>query len=164
MSDDRELMTFAPMPDDGGVAWADKLNQNMRALVARAFGVPESLFATEGPRKSTHDIMTDLACLMDVLDAHPIAQAIWFIDCNDEYHRLVSHVLCCFQPPRPDERYRPNFMGVPVYRWDSVDILTRITYLLSVGRSIEWARNIYPFCQPGVWVQMSDGKHRRLVL
>ena len=98
---------------------------------------------------------------------HPMPQAIWLIDRERTYVEMERELrgLQCYRPipESPSLAGFQRYCGMPLYRWSSGEVRSRIAALLDEGLSMERVRQIFPFCQPGVWVQMSDGKHRRLM-
>ena len=109
------------------------------------------------------DIVSDVIALYEKLNARPIAQAMWFIDRPGAYFRLMYYLRETLQYEAlspPDVDVTPGWGG-QIQCYKAPEIRERITDLLEEGWTLEQARRVWPFCQPGVWIQMSDGKHRR---
>ena len=140
----------------------------LKQTLASMLGVPTALLDAEAPVRSSGDIVRDLMRVREWEATNPIPQAIWLIDREHIYADMeyVLPVLSQYKviPSSPSLRGFQQYGGMPVYHWSSRDIQQRIAYLVEEeGLDIEDARRIYPFCQPGVWMQMSNGKHKRLM-
>jgi len=109
------------------------------------------------------DIVSDVIALYEQLNARPIAQAIWFVDRPGAYFRLRYYLQETLQHEAsspPDVDFTP-ICAMRLHFCRAAEARERIAALLDRGWTIERARRVWPFCQPGVWVQMSNGKHRR---
>ena len=89
--------------------------------------------------------------------------AIWFIDRRGAYYQLL--VKC------ERRKYRVNpyskiqadhLMGMPVHCWGAIELRNRVHELVEEGWSPERIESVFPIQESGIWVQMSDGNHRRL--
>lgn len=178
MTDAKAQFTFELMPitprsvvelsDDEVATMRERLNDCTRTLVAQAFAVPTELLEVDEPIRSSGDIVRDIIHVAQWLDEHPVAQAIWFIDRERGHWQFEEQFrgLSVYRkyPESPSLVSFRAYRGMPLHRWRSGEIREHIAALVDRTKSIEYARSIYPFCQPGVWVQMSDGKHRRLAI
>ena len=110
---------------------------------------------------SSTGILEDIERIRTLLSDKPFPQSIWFIDRAAIYWRLRA-ALPAMQPTAPHMGYYA-VQGMPIHRWASTEIRQRIFDLLKDEEwTIERARRVFPFCQSGIWVQMSNGRHRRL--
>ncbi len=101
------------------------------------------------------DIIADLMHIRERLQANPIPQSIWFIDRDREFYGVMRLVYS----------QRPQLwpFRMPLRNMKSSWIRTGLAILLEKeGHTVDSMRRLYPFCQPGIWVQMSDGNHQHL--
>lgn len=108
------------------------------------------------------DILADLYRIYQEISATPRPEAIWFIDRFWQHRQLLRLFPMERMPCSTTSRYNPMFQGMPIYLWRSTEIRDRISLILNQGYSIEYARTLFPLCQPGIWIEMSDGHHRQL--
>jgi hypothetical protein len=110
-------------------------------------------------RSTVTDIVADLIRVHEMLTSRPFPQALWFIDRDRQYFRLERASPLIEQSPY--RIFESSVFGIPVYRWASREIRLRITELIEDERwDIDRVRRVFPFCQPGIWVQMSSGRHQ----
>jgi hypothetical protein len=107
--------------------------------------------------------LDDLARMRERLEK-PVPVAIWFIDRPREYYRIRSMLLNAGAEERKLPAEEDQFVvipeGLPLRNWTAREIEARCRELAEVdGRPEEEIARSFPFRQPGVWVQMSDGKH-----
>jgi len=114
-------------------------------------------------REGLTDILETINKLYEWTRAHPVPQSIWFIDRAQEFFTLLDAIPT--HESNPFSLDRPTLGGVPVQRWTSRAIRDRMEELLKDPMwSIERVRYVLPFCQPGIWLQWSNGKHQHIEL
>lgn len=112
---------------------------------------------------NTDKFIDDLVRIHRYFHNRPIIQAIWFIDRESQYHRLLVRT----DEPIVRVRYVPvcslYFMGIPIWNYWTMEIRQAIMDLFTDPMmTLEKARRVYPFCQQGVWLQMSNGQHQHI--
>jgi hypothetical protein len=85
----------------------------------------------------------------------PAAVAIWCIDEPGWYRMLLDH---------PDIRKAKGHpvWGLRVFDWSLEEIKQAVSELKARGRDEGWIARIYPFQEPGIWVQMNKGPHLKI--
>jgi len=102
-------------------------------------------------------IIDDIMQVRAMLDKG-VPQAIWFIDRYNTFLRLKDAL---YHPSYPISA--SQLFGMQL-RCEFRDYIRReiLRLLDETQLSLEEIRLIFPFCQRGIWVQMSNGKHYRI--
>jgi hypothetical protein len=116
--------------------------------------------------------LEDLTKTMELV-IKPIAKAFWFVDCDDLYEGFVSQLVTIsterdgaivplYQPGLPVLRFRIKIDFNPDE--DLLDSPSRDGGSMYTEEYRRAFKRVWPwFCVfPGVWVEMSDGKHIKI--
>ncbi len=108
--------------------------------------------------KDNLNVHADIGETFELLDRlPPIPVAIWLIDRPGWYHTIYN----LFVDPDGDVP-SSRFFGLALHNWRLVDLEERIEKLHGLGWPDEKIRRVFPFWEPGVWVEMNKGPHVKL--
>ncbi len=148
--------------DEAIRTWANELAQKMARQLDR-----ELLGSyTDNEQSDWVDPMGDIDRLLELMK-RPVPVAIWFIDRPREYDNAVISLreFCEAKTQKVGEPpiILPS-MGMQLRNWSVKKIKKRIRELVEAdGYTEEQAAKLFPFQQPGIWVEMSNGPHTRLM-
>lgn len=116
------------------------------------------------------NLLDDLKLLQAYMDTHPVIQAVWCIDRPHMYRAIQAMLLN--QGATVDNlklvdgklEYIPDLTGVSLLSWSSGELESMADGLVADGWTPERITRLYPFREPGVWVQMSNNKHYELIM
>lgn len=118
------------------------------------------------------NLLDDLKSLQAYMDTHPIIQAVWFIDRPQSYRTMQSMLLTCgytvnnlrLKEGKLEYLLTNSLQGIQLHDWPLKELDAKIAGLVNEGWTPERIARLYPFREPGVWVQMSNDKHYELVM
>ena len=128
--------------------------------------LPDASTGTEGACSCSLTLNDLLATVQRVQDFPPIAIAFWFIDREEAYLKLAE--LCKAKPSlaRTAGVFASPSLDIPVLNITTEEIKARVAELSTdpKARLALEAECLYPFREPGVYIQMNKGSHKRLIL
>lgn len=113
------------------------------------------------------DLLADLEQVRAYLKSLPPRPlSIWFIDRAADYHHFVRSLstVTGSTPWLQSDAMTytsPGFAGMPIYNWRSEEIADAIKIMVQ-NDDQDYIKPFFPFREPGIWVEMSDGNHRQL--